>query len=36
MLKEIDQTGKFMTLIEADFRGADFICKNPIIYCNFS
>ena len=28
MLKEINQTDKFMTLIEADFRDADFIYKN--------
>ena len=28
MLKQINQTGKFMTLIEADFRDADYIYKN--------
>lgn len=28
MLKELNQTDKFMTLIEADFRDADFIYKN--------
>ena len=28
MLKEINQTGKFMPLIEADFRDVDFIYKN--------
>ena len=30
MLKEVNQTDKFMTLIEADFRDADFIYKNYI------
>ena len=28
MLKEIDQTTKFMTVIKADFRDADFIYKH--------